>query len=126
MATARELSSEELTRYRIAARRRHQGEQRALAAREQRAWVLARRTADELRRRFDVDRVKVFGSLVHPGCFTAWSDVDVAVWGLRPEDTLRAIGMAMDLDAEIAVNLVDVATGSAALLRMIEQEGIPL
>jgi predicted nucleotidyltransferase len=126
MPTARDLGPEELSRYRSAARRRHQSEQRALAAREQRAWALARQAADELRRRFHVDRVDVFGSLVHPGCFTAWSDVDVAAWGLRPEDTFRAIGMAMDLDAEIAVNLVDVTTCSAALRHVIEQEGIPL
>ena len=126
MATARELTPEDLLRYTDAARRRHQGEQRALEAREQRAWGLARRAADELRRQFHVDRVAVFGSLIHPGCFTAWSDVDIAVWGLRPDDTLRATGMGMDLDAEIALDLIDVATGSAALLRVIEQEGVPL
>ena len=126
MATARELSPEDLLRYRDAARRRHQSERQALAAREQRAWALARRAAAELRRQFHVDRVAVFGSLVHPGCFTAWSDVDIAVWDLRPEDTLRAIGMAADLDSEIAIDLIDFATGSAALLRAIEQEGIPL
>ncbi len=126
MATARELSPDEVLRYRSAVRRRHQGEQQALAAREQRAWALAGRAAAELRRRFQVDRVVVFGSLVHPGCFTTWSDVDIAVWGLRPEETLRAIGVAMDLDADIAVDLVDIATSSAALLRVIEREGIPL
>jgi predicted nucleotidyltransferase len=70
--------------------------------------------------------VAVFGSLVHPGCFTPWSDVDIAVWGLRPEDTFRAIGMAMGLDTEIAVNLVDIATCSTSLVQVIEREGVPL
>jgi uncharacterized protein len=126
MATARELSPEETAGYRDAARRRHQVEQRALAAREQRAWALARRAAGVLREQFPVSRVAVFGSLVHPGCFTAWSDVDLAAWDLRPEDTFRAIGVAMDLDPEITVNLVDVATCPASLLRVIEREGVPL
>ncbi len=124
--TARKLSPEDVAGYRNAARRRHQREQRALAAREQHARALARRVAVVLRQRFHVGRVMVFGSLVHPGCFTAWTGVDIAVTGLRPEDAFRAIGMAMDLDAELAVDLVDGATCSDALRRVIEQEGVPV
>lgn len=101
-------------------------EQQALAAREERAWDLARQVAGELRRRFPVDRVVVFGSLVHPGCFTPWSDVDIAAWGLRPEETFRAIGVAMDSSTEIAVNLVDMAACSPSLRQVIEREGVPL
>jgi predicted nucleotidyltransferase len=112
--------------YREGARRRHEAEQRALAAREERAWALARQAAAAIRERFGVGRVVVFGSLVHPGCFTPWSDVDVAAWGLRPEDTFRAIGVAMDVDPEIAVNLVDVTACAASLRRAIEHEGIDL
>jgi predicted nucleotidyltransferase len=126
MATAREISPEAMAGYREGARRRRANEQRALAAWEERAWVLARRAAELLRQQFSVVRVVVFGSLVHPGCFTPWFDVDIAAWGLRPEDTFRAIGVAMDVDAEIAVNLVDVGACSASLLRVIEDEGVPL
>jgi predicted nucleotidyltransferase len=77
-----------------------------------------------LRRQFGVERVVVFGSLVHPGSFTPWSDVDIAAWGLRPDDTFRAIGVAMDVAPEIAVNLVDVGTCRASLLGVIEAEGV--
>jgi predicted nucleotidyltransferase len=126
MATARDLSPEALAEYRDAARRRSHDEQRVLAVRERRAWELARSVASTLRQEFHVNRVMVFGSLVHPECFTPWSDVDVAVWGLRPEDTFRAIGMAMDSDSEIAVHLVDVGACSTALLRVIEDTGVPL
>jgi uncharacterized protein len=79
-----------------------------------------------LRQQFGATLVVVFGSLVHPGSFTPWSDVDIAAWALRPEDTFRAIGVAMDLDAEIPVNLVDVNACKASVLRVIEQEGVPL
>ncbi len=80
----------------------------------------------ELRRRFGADRVVVFGSLVRPGCFSPWSDVDVAAWGLRPDDTFRAIGMVMDLDPDVPVNLVDVGACKGTVLESIEREGVPL
>ena len=124
MATARELNPEEMASYREGARRRQEAERRALAVREERAWELARRAAAELRQRFNVGRVVVFGSLIHPGCFTPWSDIDIAAWGLRPEDTFRAIGVAMDVDIDIAVNLVDVGACKASVLRVIEEEGV--
>ena len=55
---------------------------------------------------------------------TPWSDVDIAAWGIQPRDTFRAIGMVMDLDAEIELNLVDVGACSASLLATIEREGV--
>ena len=91
-----------------------------------RAWALARQAAVLLREEFAVERVVVFGSLVHEGCFTPWSDVDIAAWGIRPQDTFRAMGRVMDLDAEIELNLVDVGTCSDSLLMTIEQEGVAL
>jgi predicted nucleotidyltransferase len=123
MMTAQELTPEDVAGFRMAARRRFEQEQRELAAREKRAWELARRAASLLRDRFGVTRVMVFGSLVHTGCFTPWSDVDIAVWGIRPQDTFRAIGMVMELDGKIEVSLVDVHTCSSSLLMMIEREG---
>jgi predicted nucleotidyltransferase len=126
MTTALKLTSEDIAVYRAAARRRFEQEQRELALREKRAWELARWAAALLRKQFDATRVMVFGSLVHKGCFTPWSDVDVAAWGIRPENTFRAIGAVMDLDAEIEVNLVDVNTCAPSLLMTIEQEGIEL
>ncbi len=126
MPTALDLTPQEIAVYRAAAQRRHEQEQQGLAAREQRAWELARQAAALLREQFGVGRVVVFGSLVHKGCFTPWSDVDIAAWGIRPQDTFRAIGVVMDIDAEIELNLVDVGTCSAALLAAIERKGIEL
>lgn len=112
--------------YREGARRRREAEDKALTAREARAWELARLAAAALREQFAAERVVVFGSLVHPGCFTPWSEVDIAAWGLHPDETFRAIGVVMDTDSEIAVNLVDVGACKASLLRVIEEEGVPL
>ena len=126
MVTPREISAAEMAAYRSGARQRREAEQRALAARERRAWELARKAATALRQQFPVERVVVFGSLVHPGSFSPWSDVDIAAWGLRPEDTFRAIGVAMDIDAEMAINLVDVNCCRSSILRVIEEEGVPI
>ncbi len=126
MTTALNLTPKEVATYRAAARRRREQEQRELALREKRAWELARRAATLLREQFEAKRVVVFGSLVHNGCFTPWSDVDIAAWGISPQDTFRAIGAVMDLDAEIEVNLVDVKACSASLLMTIEREGVDL
>ena len=68
----------------------------------------------------------VFGSLVHKGCFTPWSDVDIAAWGIRPQDTIHAIGKVMDVDTEMELNLVDVQTCSDSLLATIERDGVEL
>lgn len=120
------ITPEQMAAYKEGARRRQAREQRALREREQRAWELARQAATALREQFGVSRVVVFGSLVHPGWFTPWSDVDIAAWGIRPEETFRAIGVAMDLDTEIAINLVDVGACSASLLETIERDGVPI
>lgn len=126
MTAAREQSAEAMACYRAAVRRRHQAEQRALALREQRAWALAREAAALLRDRFQVQRVVAFGSLVHPGCFTEWSDVDIAAWGIDPRDTFKAIGAVYDLSTDIEVNLVDVGACKEAILGVIERDGVPL
>jgi hypothetical protein len=126
MTSSRDISPEEMAGCRQGAQRRQQAEQAALAAREERAWTLAGQAADALCQRFSVSKVAVFSSLIHPGCFTPWADVDGTACGLRSAETFRAIGVVMDLDAEIAVNMVDVTACSPSLLRVIEQEGVPL
>ena len=68
----------------------------------------------------------LFGSLIHPGCFTEWSDVDVAATGIDPRDTLRAMEEVNDLSREIDVNLVDLAACKASLRAVVEREGVPL
>jgi len=63
---------------------------------------------------------------VNAGMFTLWpdSDVDIAAWGIEPEDTLRAQGTVFNLDAGIQVNLVDVNTAPVELIIAIDHEGI--
>jgi len=112
--------------YLITARQKREKEHRDLLLREERAWVAARNAAALLKERFRATKVVIFGSLVHKGTFTRWSDVDIAAWGISPEDTFRAIGAVMEMSSDIEVNLVDVGTCRPNLLTVIEEEGVEL
>ena len=126
MPTALELTPEAMAIYRATAQRRWQAEHLALQQRRQLAWQLARQAAALLKKKFKATQVVVFGSLVHPDCFTPWSDVDLAAWGILPEDTFRAMGAVMDLGQEIEINLVDAGACRSSVLETIEREGIRL
>ena len=126
MPTTFDLTPEQISTYRRHAQQRRQQELPEIERRRERAWEAARMAAQVLKEKFGVTRVVVFGSLVRDAGFTRWSDVDVAAWGLALEDTFRAIGVIMDLDTEVPVNLVDVNTASPPLLEAIEREGIAL
>jgi predicted nucleotidyltransferase len=120
------FTPELIAEYRAAALRGQEERVKQLAPLRERAWVTARRAAEILRDQFHVTRVVVFGSLVRLDCFTAWSDIDIAAWGIAPEDTLRAIAAVSDVDETIMVNLVDVNTCRSTILEMIAQDGIEI
>ncbi len=126
MPTYFPITPAEMDAYREAARQRHIAEKERLCERRQRAWGLARQAARLLEEHFNAKRVVIFGSLAHEDRFNSWSDVDIAAWGLRPEDIWRALGAVMDLDPDIEVNLVDIACCRPALRAVIEREGIDL
>lgn len=117
------ISPDQLARYRRTAAIRFQARRDALTPRFAQAWAMARQAARLLRERFPVTRVVVFGSLLREPCFHQWSDIDLAVWGLAPEQTVRAIGAALDLDPTFPIHLVDVTACSPALLDAILREG---
>lgn len=120
------LTPEKLATYRASAQRRREKEEPELTRRLEQARSAAHQAAQLLREQFKATRIVVFGSLVRESGFTRWSDVDIAAWGIAPEDTFRAIGAVMDLDTEVVVNLVDVNTCRPPLLGAIEQDGIDL
>ena len=121
--TREQVSEGDMATYRATARRRRECEERDRAARWERAWEKARLAAKLLKQDFAATRVVVFGSLLRPGDFGRWSDVDIAAWGIVPEDTFRAMGAVMDLGKDIEMNLVDVNTCRESLLAVVEREG---
>ena len=116
-----ELTSSAIAAYRNAAKRRWaETEEKRDGPKEESV------PGSLLKGQFNATKVVVFGSLVRSDCFTLWSDVDIAAWGISPRDTFRAMGAVRDLDDTIEVNLVDVETCKPKLLAFIEQEGILL
>lgn len=126
MTTQLALSLEQIARYRASAIERQRREEIENVDRRQKAWRIAHEAAQLLRQRFNTSRVVVFGSLARQTGFNRWSDVDIAAWGIAPEDTFRAIGAVMDIQTEIPVNLVDVNTARPSLLASIERDGISI
>jgi uncharacterized protein len=124
--TAAQLTEQEIDEYRESFHKRKQVESLELKQRKEQAWTLARNDASLLKSRFGASRVVIFGSLTKNELFTLWSDVDLAAWGLRPEDTLRAIGAVYDLDENIRVNLVDINIVNASFRTTIELDGIEI
>ena len=116
----------QLARYRQSAERREAQNAPLEAERRQTAWEVAATVAARLRSEFAVTRVVVFGSLARESGFTQWSDIDIAVWGLRLEDTFRALGVAWDLSDQFKINLVDVNCCKESWLAEIEKTGIEL
>lgn len=90
------------------------------------AWEIANRAAQLLRERYNVSRVWVFGSLLHPNHFHSRSDVDLAVEGLAVHDYWDALADVLFLDDEIAVDLVDPDTCPPAIWARVEDEGVDL
>lgn len=126
MPTTIKLTPEQIANYRSHAQQRRKQAQPDIDKRRQRAWEAAHKAARLLKEEFNVTRVVVFGSLTRGIGFTLWSDVDIAAWGLSSENTFRAIGVVMDMETEVPVNLVDVNTARPSLLKVIEREGIDL
>lgn len=118
-----DLPQERLIQYRRAAMMRQSARLDKIQPRLAQAWQIAYRAARLLREQFHATRVVAFGSLLHEKRFHEWSDIDLAVWGLPPEQTFRAIGAVMDLDRTFEINLVDVNACSPSLLASIEREG---
>jgi predicted nucleotidyltransferase len=119
-----DVSPKSLDQYRRTAIRRQKARASKVKPRMDKGWKLARKAARILREQYHAERVAVFGSLLHEARFTPWSDVDIAAWGIPPEQTFRAIGAVMDLDASLEINLVDVNTCTPSLRKAIEQEAV--
>jgi len=126
--TARELSTEELRAYRPLQALETFRSDPAVAKRREHAWKVARAAADLLRTKYGAARIVVFGSLARKTLFTPWSDIDLAVWGIKLELYLSAAGAVMDmgLNLGIKVDLVEAENCSEAIHADIELDGIEI
>ena len=123
--TAKDLSPEELAEY---SRRldQHLQNRKVDEALLQRAWQTAHRIAAVLYKDFDATQVAVFGSLAEPESFSKWSDIDIAVWGIRNDKYLRASSIASDISGLFKVDLVDFESCKGIFRERIQTQLIPI
>ena len=95
-------------------------------SRKAQAWQLARQANKLLREEFNARQVILFGSLASESGFTAWSDIDLAAWGIPPERFYAAVAAVTGLSSKIKVDLIDPDTCRPGLKDVIEREGIAL
>ena len=91
----------------------------------ERAKAVAMSIAQELKTRFAVTKVLLFGSLAR-GDFHKWSDIDLAIWGGKPTDYYRAVAFASGYSEVFKVDLVDGEDCSESLRQHILKEGVEL
>ena len=88
------------------------------------AWNVARKAANILYQRYQAKKVAVFGSLTDIELFNEWSDIDIAVWGVKPELYYRAVAEIISLSPIFKVDIVDTDDCHKTLQELIEKEGI--
>jgi predicted nucleotidyltransferase len=124
--TALELTREEWQGYRPAQLAENRAGAPEAAARRWQAWRVARKAARVLRRKFGATRVVVFGSLVHDVWFAAWSDIDLAAWGMPDDRFYGAVAAVAGLSPAFKVDLLDPETCGPALRAAVERDGVGL
>lgn len=127
--TALDLTAEELRLYRPARESDEThpgGHLRQATKRWERAWEVARKAGRLLYEEFGATRVVAFGSLAHRAWYSAWSDIDLAAWGIPADRFYRAVAAVTGVSSDFEVDLVDAENCRPAVSRCIEQEGIDL
>ena len=122
--TALELTPDEWLAYQPATY--SESNKTELAARKRRAIQLAHQTAQLLKDRFGAQRVVLFGSLTHEVSFTLWSDIDLAAWGIPPEQIYGAVAAVTGISPDFKIDLVDPDPCRPGLKAVIEQHGVEL
>lgn len=127
-------TDEQMAIYRTSAQKRQQQKRDRLQQRQRLGLIVAQQASELLKRDFQAEKVVLFGSMrfalsaaeQSPDRIHERSDVDLAVWGLNPQDYFQAVGQLLALHPDISVDLVEVETASPRLRQAIETTGVIL
>lgn len=120
---ASEISEEQMAVYRATALRRRREREQALAARQERAWEIAREVAGLLRRDFGATRVTLIGSLARGKHFHERSDVDLIAWGVSESAYFKALAVLLSLDSDFSFDLITAESAPPIILEAVERDG---
>jgi predicted nucleotidyltransferase len=119
-------SPEKMAVYRASARKRQLEKRQRWEQRYHLGRAIAKQASGILKQEFHADRVVLFGSMLSEQQVHGRSDVDLAVWGLKPQDYFRALGQLLSLNPDIPVDLLEVETAPARIREQIETQGLDL
>ncbi|MCB0099897.1 MAG: nucleotidyltransferase domain-containing protein, partial [Caldilineaceae bacterium] len=123
MTISSTLSPTALAAYRQSLYQRRRAEEEMLAERKARATEVAQKAANILKQRFGATKVVLFGSLAHGLWYSITSDIDLAAWGIAPENYFRAVAHLQDIAPEFSIDLVTMEECPAPLSDVIAEEG---
>jgi len=124
--TAKDLTPEEIREYQKFLTKREEKKKEYLLQRYQEAWSVAKEAAKLLYNKYRAKKIVVFGSLKDPFYFNKWSDIDLAVWGIRPDMYFRAVAEIISLSSKFKIDIIDPEDCRDSLRKMIEKEGIKI
>lgn len=99
---------------------------RLVVERRIKALNVAQKAASILRKQFHAKKVVMFGSITCPEIFTIWSDIDLAVWGIEPDDFFSAVASVTGLTSEFKIDLVDPETCREPIKDSIQKFGVEI
>lgn len=120
------VTADQMSIYRASARKRHQQRRDRLHDRHQLGLAVAKQASDLLKQEFKAEQVALFGSMLSFERIHERSDVDLAVWGLNPQDYYKAVGRLLALNPEILVDLVEVESAPPRISAEIAETGVIL
>lgn len=127
MSTALEMTPEEWSKFKPTKKIAVRASQSAfLAERRAKALELAKTASSILRQRYGAKRVVVFGSLARTKTFTAWSDIDLAAWGIAPDEFFSAVAAVTGLSPDFKIDLVEPDTCRKAIKSSIHKHGMEI
>jgi predicted nucleotidyltransferase len=128
MQTALELGRKGWERYLKSGRHKTPKTQLSPSEQKERNHLLRQiqKAADEIKLRFNVRRIVLFGSLAHEGWFVSDSDVDLAVEGMQGDDYWNAWRIAEDAVKDRSVDFIEIETTGTALRQAIDRYRLEL
>jgi len=87
---------------------------------------MAQKASFLLRQRYGAKRVVLFGSLAMAKSFSVWSDIDLAAWGIAPDNFFSAVAAVTGLSPDFKIDLVEPDTCREAIKSSILKHGVEI
>ena len=97
-----------------------------LKDRREKALKVAKEAATLLRQKFGAQKIVFFGSLTNEDAFSAWSDIDLAAWGIPPDKFYSAVAAITGLSPLFKIDLVEPDNCREAIKEVIYREGVEI